>query len=448
MSAALACGVALTLASCVDDPLDIAPPSSCDLPTQKAWVLDVMRQVYLWTDDLPSDVDLEAYETPEELLADLRQGEDRWSRVADKVASDALFMEGKYVGLGMSTARDAEDRLRITFVHEESPAGVLGLTRGQVIWSVGGKTVAQRDADNDWEDAWGENEVGVSATVEVHDPSIAAADVAASDLSEYTVTRDWVQIVTVPRKQIVDVGSRKVGYLLFWTFVDIAYDELEDTFYEFKNAGVDTIIVDLRYNGGGLVAVSRYVMNLLVGATQDGHVAYSVSYNSNLSSENNTRYIEKQNASFPLDRVFFLTSKKTLSASELVINSVDPLIDVTIVGATTGGKPVGSHSFEFCEKLLYPITFRFKNSAGASDYFDGLGGECPIEEDLAHDLGDPEEVMFAAALDMIGGASCPMTSQPAPPAPPSLGRSVGRSVDPAIKPIDDRDPLFEIHNSL
>ena len=87
------------------DPFSVEPPPSCDVEAQKDWVVDVMREYYLWTEELPADedIDFEAYETPEDLVRDLRQGVDRWTRVRDKSTSDALFMEGKFIGLGYKT---------------------------------------------------------------------------------------------------------------------------------------------------------------------------------------------------------------------------------------------------------------------------------------------------------------------------------------------------------
>jgi C-terminal processing protease CtpA/Prc len=368
----------------------------------------------------------------------LRQGDDRWSRAADKAKSDALSMEGKYVGTGMSMSRDDGERLRIAFAHADSPAGRAKLKRGDVIWSVGGKTVADRDAANDWADAWGGDEPGDAVTIEVHDGTIAEADVTQSDLRQIELVKDWVQIVTVPTHGVTEVGGHKVGYLLFWTFVDIAYDELDAAFADFSTAGVDTVVVDLRYNGGGLIAVARYLIDLLAGAKSHGQIAYTVNFNTHLSSEDGVQFIERKPYSVPAERILFLTTKSTLSASELVINSLTPWAEVELVGATTGGKPVGSRYFEFCEKLLQAITFRFTNADGNTDYFDGLPVACERADDLDHQLGDPEEAMFAAALGLVGGSACPAGA--APPAPPAHPVELG--LDPASA------PLFELHRSM
>lgn len=428
---------ALALLACHADPLDIAPPASCDLPAQRQWVLDTMREVYLWNDRIPDSVDLSAYDTPEDLVVALRQGVDRWSWVADKGSSDALFMEGKYVGTGVTLARDGLGRLRVAFAHADSPAARAGLARGDVVWSVGGRSVSERDATGDWSGAWGTAEPGSVVTLEVHPGGIAPDDVTPADLTQLELVSEWVQLVTVPRHDVLDVGGRKVGYLLFWTFVDIAYGELDAAFADFADAGVDTLVVDLRYNGGGMIAVARYLIDLLAGADNHGKLAYTVEFNPDLAGENGTQTIERRPRSLPLDRVLFLTTRTTLSASELVINAAAPWLDVTLVGATTGGKPVGSRYFEFCDRLLQPITFRFTNAAGAGDYFDGLPAACLRADDFDHPLGDPDEAMLAAALGLVAGQGCP-ESAPLPPA--SGARVLGLAPRAAA--------LFELHHSL
>ena len=102
-----------------------------------------------------NEVDFASYETPEALAADLRQGVDRWTRVADKVTSDALFMEGMRIGLGFKYATTEEDDFVLRLVHPGSPAGQAGLERGDLILAVNGTPAADVTGDD-----WGPNEEG------------------------------------------------------------------------------------------------------------------------------------------------------------------------------------------------------------------------------------------------------------------------------------------------
>jgi carboxyl-terminal processing protease len=145
---------------------------------------------------------------------------------------------------------------------------------------------------------------------------------------------------------------------------------------------------------------------------------YTFQYNANYSNENKSTKINKLSNSIGSDRIIVLTSSRTLSASELVINALFPYADVTLIGSATGGKPVGSKSFEFCEKLLFPITFRLVNASGNTDYFEGLEADCWAEDDLFHQIGDPEEGMLAAALAYAIDGTC---ASPPPEEMPDVG---------------------------
>jgi carboxyl-terminal processing protease len=396
------------------DPFKVPPPDSCDVPSQNQFVVDVMAEYYLWNVDLPTDIDISAYESPEDLVSDLRQGVDRWTRVSDKSTSDALFMEGKFVGLGYKTLRGPENEVRLSFVSDNSPASAAGMVRGDKIVAVEGIDWEQLDADDSWSEVYGENEPGVATEVTFE-------RLATGELETVTLTKAWIDIVSIPVAEVLDgPGGAPVGYYIMDKFVETTKSELEGAYAMFKQMGVNTVIIDLRYNGGGLISVAERQVNLTVGADHDGAVAYTFQYNSNYSDENSSTEIEELGWSIGSDQVIVLTSSRTLSASELVINALLPYADVTLIGSATGGKPVGSKSFEFCEKLLFPITFRLVNASGNTDYFDGMPADCWAEDDLFHHLGDPEEGMLKAALAYANDGTCA-----SPPEMPYPGAPLG-----------------------
>lgn len=407
---------ALGLSACgrLGDPFHVPPPDSCDVASQNQFVVDVMSEFYLWNADLPGDIDITAYESPEDLVSDLRQGVDRWTRVSDKSTSDALFMEGKFVGLGFKTLRGPENEVRLSFVSDNSPASAAGMVRGDKIVAVEGIGWEQLDADDNWSEVYGENEPGVASEVTFE-------HLATGEMETVTLTKAWIDIVSIPVAEVLEgPGGAPVGYYIMDKFVETTKSELEGAYAMFKGMGVNTVIIDLRYNGGGLISVAERQVNLTVGADHNGDVAYTFQYNANYSDENSSTKIDKLDSSLGSDRVIVLTSSRTLSASELVINALLPYADVTLIGSATGGKPVGSKSFEFCEKLLFPITFRLVNASGNTDYFDGMAADCWAEDDLFHQLGDPEEGMLAAALAYANDGTCA-----SPPEMPYPGAPLG-----------------------
>jgi len=452
--AALALGLAVVGAvACTEDedPFYIAPPDDCGVDAQKQWILDTMDYAYLWRAESPS-VDLAAYETPEDLLRALRIDIDRWSYVADKVTTDKLFRDGQYIGLGFRNDRDPEGNVRVSFVHTDSPADRVGIQRGDILYSVNGVTIAELDA-NGWGDIWGPDDEGVPVSLEFQAASTAASDIGQPvGLRAVDMVKEWVTITTVSVHRVIDLGERKVGYLEFETFVEPAVAALDEAFRDFQAAGVDAVIVDMRYNGGGRISVAEHLINLLIGRRATGQVAFGYRYNDNLAGEASTTNVSEVARTLDLSEVVFIVDRRTLSASELVINSVAPYIPVTLVGGQTGGKPVGSRGFEFCEeKLLIPITFKLVNRDEQGEYYDGFAPDCAAVDDLTVPLGDDTEDMLAAAVGLLRGDGCAAAGARAlERAPAGLAvRSASGGLDPWRDPaqLGVRDALREIHGS-
>lgn len=424
---------ALALTGCDPDDSKLgnlvnSEPKTCEIPDQKDWVFDTMREAYLWSDELPSadTFVMSDYETPEDVLSALKVEIDRWSRINDKTTSDALFMEGLTLAFGIgttvTTGPDGEDRVQVRYTDIDSPAATGGIRRGDVIVTVDGMPALEAD--------WGPREEGVSVMVGYIPRD--QVDAAEPEVIEVELVKDWYTIITVPEFTVIEQGGQKIGYVMFTSHLDPSKDELNLAFKEFKAQGVDAVIVDLRYNGGGLVAVARYLMHLTAGKNHDGKVGYKVVYNDNLSESNTTRDLSELENSVDIDRVAFITTGRTASASELVINAMIPHIETWVIGSTTSGKPVGMNRFEFCEKLLWPITFKFVNADGNADYFEGFAPDCPASDDLMYDYGDPNEAMIATALEALVDGQCTQGYAPHFPAPG------GELIDP----IEDQDPPY------
>lgn len=380
------------------DPFDFGGPRSCEVPDQNEWIYGLMQQAYLWSDELPV-IDPLDYETPGAMVSDLRVGHDRWSRVSDKARSDALFKEGMVVSLGFRTRRDASDRVVVATVDAGSPAAAAGLQRGDVIQAIGGLRTERIDEEELWSDIYGASEPGVTVELQV--------EAQSGEVRPVTLVKDWIVLDTVPVTNVLEVDGRPVGYLAFSTFVDTSKAALDTAFTELQHAGVREVVVDLRYNGGGLVIVARHFMHLLVGAVAEDDIAYRVRYNDTFADEDADHPLMRLDQSLPhVDHVVFITTGSTLSASELLINAVAAHVPVSIVGGTTGGKPVGSRHFDFCDQVAVPITFRVLNADDRGDYFEGLSPTCAAPDDLTQPLGDANEASLATALHRLATGEC------------------------------------------
>ncbi|MGB5250843.1 MAG: S41 family peptidase [Gammaproteobacteria bacterium] len=376
----------------------IAQPANCTVVGQNQFVIDVMQDIYLWNDELPQ-ISASDYASPTATLEALKVAQDRFSYITSTAADDAFFGQGQVVGLiGFSSASRVPGEQRITDVFEGSPADAGGLVRGDRITAVDGRPIAEVLADEGFSASLGPNEVGV--TVELSWQNVAGEEF--TDVFEKAV----VTIPPVSAVEVLDTVTGPIGYLLFRNFVEPAVADLDAAFATLGAAGVDELVVDLRYNGGGLLSVSEVLANLIGGEITQNQVQYSLEYNANNSFRNQTVLFRDRLRALDLQRVFFIVTGASASASELVINALRPYLQVVLIGADTFGKPVGQLGYNFCEKTLRPISFRLTNAQGESDYFDGFVPDCPANDDLDRLLGDPAEASLSEVLHFLENGRC------------------------------------------
>ena len=379
---------------------------ACSIDGQKQFVLDRMREVYFWYDVLPSTVDIAAFPTPEALLAHLIsfQPLDDYSYI-DLAHSDAQFFgEGQYEGFGFSSRFEGPDDFRFTRVFQSSPANAAGFARGQRILMLNGRSIAEIEAAE-----------GIDALFSLPSLEFTIRRVDGTEFTA-TVTKALVTIDPIPQYRIIDrPDGTKAGYLELVTFISTADAELQTVFAEFQQAGVVDIIIDLRYNGGGLVSTAELVGDFLGGAVRDGTLFSETRFNDLNSFFNRNELFERQPESALLSRLVVIATNRTASASELVANSMAPHADVSIVGSTTLGKPVGQLGIPFCDKILRPTSFETVNSLGEGQYYDGLPADCAADDVLSIPIGDDADPNIEAALSILDNGGCPV-QQSGPPA--------------------------------
>ena len=403
--------VALT-ASCLlggctgSDSGTVVGDTSCTVTGQKQFVLDTMRDVYLWNDLLPANVDIDDYATPEALLAYLTsfQPLDDFSFINTAAADSAFFGEGQFEGFGFSSRFEASDDLRLTRVFAGSPAELAGFERGQRIVALDGRTIAEIEADEG---------VGV-----VFDQSPLEFTMRRIDGTEFviSVTQGTVTIDPLPQWRVIDTGSATVGYLELATFISTADPVFDTVFAEFRQAAVNDVIIDLRYNGGGLVSTTELLGDYFGGEVADGLIFSKTLFNDNNAASNRTEFFERLANSMSLSRLVVIATANTASASELITNSMEPHAEVTIVGGTTFGKPVGQLGIEFCDKILRPTAFETVNANDEGGYFDGLPVDCAAADDLSVPVGDATDPNVVTALDFLATGACPVVQGLAAPA--------------------------------
>lgn len=389
-------------------------PSSCSVAGQNLYVRDVLRDIYLWNEFLPA-VNPTSFNSPEAYLEAVRyrQLDAHFSYIGSAAASNAFYSDSQFIGFGFSTSLQGDD-LRVLQVYPESPASEAGLARGATILEIDGRSVASLVASGQIDGAFGPSEIGRSSEVLFRSPSGAER--------RERMTKRPVTIPTVSLTRAYDVDGRRVGYLFFRNFVRPSVAALDEAFDALRQAGVTELVLDLRYNGGGLVDVAVHLASLIGGGITAGQPFATFSHNQRNAYRNETLRFADGSAPAPvLSRLIVIASRSSASASELVINGLRPFMPVVLIGDTTYGKPVGQYLIEFCSKVLAPVSFSLRNANGEADYFEGFAPTCAAGDGIDRELGDPLEASLAEAFHYLRHGTC---STP-PPSTAARVRSAG-----------------------
>ena len=238
-----------------------------------------------------------------------------------------------------------------------------------------------------------------------------------------------VTINTVLFSDVIISGADTIGYLVFNNFLNTSAAEFAPIFAQFKSAGVDQLILDLRYNGGGSVSVGRELASYIKSsAVANSEVYVELRYSDRHPEYNFAFYFSPKANSLGLAEVTVITSEATCSASEQLISGLDPYLDVTTIGGSSCGKPVGMNPLNFCDSTLLAVNFASFNANQQGNYFSGIPADCAAGDDLAFALGDPAEPMLQAARYFVENRSClatPRLKTPKSQPPTGLGAIIG-----------------------
>jgi len=396
------------LYSCKKDPDPVNTPTTEE--KARDYLYDLMQYAYLWYNYMPT-VKVSDYKGPYDLLEALRYKPiDKWSRVYtwdDYVA----IATGSFVGHGIRLGLDGNDNVRVVSLYTGSDLWPRGVRRGWIVKSVNGTLLAPIfiSGDNDAYNAvMGASTAGITNEFLFIRPD-------GTEVT-YSSTKASFTLNTVTNPTILNLTSGKTGYFAFDSFIEPSEEELNDAFADFKANNITDLIIDLRYNLGGMMVIAEQLASLVMHAADTTKECYGLEYNDLVGPYwNITANFIRTQSPLGLDRVVFITSRSSASASEVVINSLKPYISVTLVGDTTYGKPTGMDGWGFPEDIdpnagetydyvFFPVTFEYVNSLGEGRFYDGLPADILAADDITHDFGDPEEASLAAAIAYLEGS--------------------------------------------
>lgn len=413
--------LSFTFFSCdKEDPAPAYDPASNE--AANSWIKDVMDQVYYWLDDMKTPIALDA--DPEDYFESLlNRPTDRFSYIEanyqDLINSlNGITLEAGYeFTLYRESSSNNNVLAEVTYIKRNSPASAVDLKRGDRIRKIND---IQMTLSN-----YSELLSQISSPHTIDHYRLNEESSVFENLGNLSLTP--VQLAENPNflDSVYTINGQKIGYLMYNFFApgpgenNPQYDsETDAIFAKFKSESIDHLILDFRYNGGGYVSSAVNLASLIAPAVSSSDIFSKTKYNSFLS-----QYSEFQNVQTEFEpksenlgnilegnRVYVLTSSRTASASELVINGLKPYMDVFLVGDLTYGKNVGSIPFEDDDNSenkygILPIVTQSFNSLDQSDYSTGFTPNVEASEssELLLPLGDINEILLRTAIEQITG---------------------------------------------
>lgn len=428
------------------------PDRQGTLAVERSWVLAHMNEVYLWPDEIPPvnatlystsnfgsvpralDAYFNALRTPALTASGKRKDQFSFTLptadwLAESEGGVVLGYGAQFMLLATAPPRQA------VIAYTEPGAPGTSLARGLRVLAINGV-----DFVND----------NTQAGVDVLNAALFPRTPGEQHLFrfqpqdgvpfEVLLTAQPITRTPVPTVKTFDTASGRVGYLLFHDHIAIAEGALFDAVRTLRDAGIDDLVLDLRYNGGGFLDIAAELAYMIAGAdrTADrdferlqfsaqnprGAAATVTPFHPRSQGFDPALPIGTALPTLDLPRVFVLSTAATCSASEAIINGLRGVdVQVIQIGGTSCGKPYGFYPTDNCGLTYFAAEFAGANAKGFGDYADGFVPDCAARDDLARALGDPAETMLASALAYRDSGQCAAAARAGRGETPQLLRS-------------------------
>ncbi len=380
------------------------------------WILDSLKRYYYWSESLPLKPDISR--TPKDFFSSVRNTADRFSYII--IPNDASTAEPdiqSLYGFDYTIVQETTTGLVVGIVKlvlNDSPASRNDLKRGDYINKINGTKLTAANAGAL------EKELLSGTSVTLGIATIAGNSITDSHSTIITAGFSFEQPAV---SKIIAPGNKNIGYLYVNGFNAGLASSLYQTFAGFKTAGIQELILDLRYNSGGQVAEAAGLSAMIApsvtydtpfiiyqGNRNGGKRTESIGSTATFDGTANFNTLLQNNIG--LSRVYILGTAATASAAEVMINNLKPYMQVILIGEKTRGKDEASFNIydaripKQVEWEMHPIIYKLFNADGKGGYSEGITPDIAVNELLSLPLlsfGEIEDPLVKAAIKHITG---------------------------------------------
>ena len=403
----------------------------------RMWIEEVMRENYLWAEDMPViEKEDNYFQEPATFFKNLLSKNalngkgDKYSyleqnQVDNKEESRNMTLDRtstygmEFILTSDPTGTTAHNFARVLYVLPDSPADKAGIKRGDWISAIN----QDRITPDNYKQLIQGGSISLKRNQIIQTENGLGWQVKDSLNIPPSVS---MEINPFYLHQMYEVNGQKIAYLVYNEFStgpnnegneSVYNEQMKQIFAQFQAQLPDAFILDLRYNNGGYLQCAQALGSLLAPASAMGKDFVNLTFNEKASPQIvrypfSTDYAE---ANLNLNKVYVLTGNQTASASEAVINGLIPYMgaeNVILIGSKTEGKNVAMTSYknEAHGLTLWPVVALVSNSNNEGDYSEGFNPHYTLNENaLAQwfSLGDPEEYLLKNTISLITTGTMP-----------------------------------------
>lgn len=270
-------------------------------------------------------------------------------------------LTGSYSGIGIEIVNDNNYNIIISDVFEDTPAAKAGLKVMDVILSIDDVDFSNKKT----------SELTDYIKESNKEKYIIKVKRGTEELS-FEIERQLIQIKSI-YSELKEIDDHKIGYIYISVFASNTADQFKAAVESLEKQGMDSLIIDVRYNTGGHLTSAVEILSYLLSSDK---VIYQIE-----SKGITTKYYSKgsETKTYP---IVVLQNKNSASASELLSAALKEEYGATIIGEVSYGKGTVQELVTLTDGTQYKFTTK-KWLTPKGNWINGVGVSVDIEEALS-----------------------------------------------------------------